>query len=55
MDEARHCDVLLLLREGRLIARETPAGLSARAGTADLDEAFLRLIDPARGERHPEP
>jgi ABC-2 type transport system ATP-binding protein len=44
MDEARHCDEVLLLREGRLIARDTPAGLARRTGTADLEEAFLRLV-----------
>ena len=44
MDEARHCDELLLMRDGLLIARETPAGLAQRTGTEDLDEAFLRLI-----------
>jgi ABC-2 type transport system ATP-binding protein len=45
MDEARHCDTLLLMRDGLLVARETPAGLAARTGTSDLDEAFLRLIE----------
>jgi len=44
MDEARHCSDLLLLRDGRLIAQETPAGLVRRAGTTDLDDAFLRLV-----------
>ena len=32
------------MRDGLLIARETPAGLAQRTGTDDLDEAFLRLI-----------
>lgn len=44
MDEARHCEELLLMRGGLLVARETPAGLARRTGTADLEEAFLRLI-----------
>jgi ABC-2 type transport system ATP-binding protein len=44
MDEARHCEDLLLMREGALVARETPAGLTRRTGTQDLEEAFLRLI-----------
>jgi ABC-2 type transport system ATP-binding protein len=44
MDEAGRCDRLLLIREGRLIGDDTPAGIRATAGTADLDEAFLRLI-----------
>lgn len=41
MDEARRCDLLLLLREGRLIARGTPAGLLAATGTVTMEEAFL--------------
>jgi ABC-2 type transport system ATP-binding protein len=44
MDEAGRCDRLLLIREGRLIADDTPAAIRAEAGTDDLDEAFLRLI-----------
>jgi ABC-2 type transport system ATP-binding protein len=44
MDEARHCEELLLMRDGILVARETPAGLARRTGTTDLEEAFLRLI-----------
>jgi ABC-2 type transport system ATP-binding protein len=44
MDEASRCDRLLLIREGRLISDDTPAGIRGRAGTDDLEEAFLRLI-----------
>jgi ABC-2 type transport system ATP-binding protein len=45
MDEADHCDELLLLREGRIIATGAPAELRARTGAADLSEAFVRLIE----------
>jgi ABC-2 type transport system ATP-binding protein len=45
LDEARHCDEVILLREGRLVAQLSPAELSARTGTDDLDEAFIRLIE----------
>ena len=51
MDEARHCDQLLLVREGRLIARLSPAELCRRTETDDLDEAFLRLITRSRRDR----
>jgi ABC-2 type transport system ATP-binding protein len=44
LDEARHCQFLLLMREGRLLAQLTPAELVDRAGTMDMDEAFIRLI-----------
>jgi ABC-2 type transport system ATP-binding protein len=45
MDEAARCDRLLLLREGRLLADESPSGLRSSTGTHDLDEAFLRLVE----------
>jgi ABC-2 type transport system ATP-binding protein len=44
MDEAGRCDRLLLIREGLLIADESPAAVRQRAGTDDLEEAFLRLV-----------
>jgi len=45
LDEARHCDEVILLREGRIVAQLSPAELSARTGTDDMDEAFIRLIE----------
>lgn len=45
MDEAAECDLLLLMRDGALVAAETPDALRARTGTHDLGEAFLRLIE----------
>ena len=44
MDEANRCDRLLLIRDGSIIADDTPAAVKAAAGTDDLDEAFLRLV-----------
>lgn len=44
MDEAARCDRLLLIREGRLIADDTPDAVRAATGVDDLEEAFLRLI-----------
>src|SRR5262245_23585411 len=44
MDEANRCDRLLLIREGELIADDTPAAVKQSAGTEDLDQAFLTLI-----------
>jgi len=49
MEEAAHCDLLLLMRDGRLIARETPASLLARTGAGDLEAAFVALIDRGMG------
>src|SRR5581483_11752251 len=45
MDEADRCDRLLLLRDGTLLADETPAALRARTGRDDLDAAFLALVE----------
>jgi len=45
MDEATRCDRLLLLREGRLLADDTPDGLLARTGARDAERAFLALIE----------
>lgn len=45
MDEADHCHDLLLLREGKLVATGTPAGVRAHSGKRDLDEAFLTIIN----------
>lgn len=47
MDEAARCDRLVLVRDGSILATETPDELRSRTGAADLDEAFLRLIDGA--------
>ncbi|WP_258067120.1 ABC transporter ATP-binding protein [Arthrobacter sp. GMC3] len=44
MEEAGHCDSLLLLREGKLLAQLTPDQLRQQGNTADLELAFLRLI-----------
>ena len=44
MDEAARCERLLFIRDGRLLADDTPAAIRSAAGTWDLEEAFLRLI-----------
>ena len=49
MEEAEHCDELLLMRNGDLLAAETPEALRSRTGHERLDEAFLSLIEA--GER----
>jgi ABC-2 type transport system ATP-binding protein len=44
MDEADRCDRLLLLREGQLLADDTPDGLRVCTASDDLEAAFLHLI-----------
>ena len=41
MDEADRCDELVFVRDGEVIARGTGAELRARAGTDNLESAFL--------------
>ena len=48
MDEAERCDRLLLMRDGRLIADDTPSALLERTGAGDVESAFLNLVEVAR-------
>jgi len=55
MDEADRCDELVLLRDGEVVAQDTPAGLLRRTGTSSAQAAFLALVThdspgSARGE-----
>lgn len=45
MDEAERCHRLLLMREGRIIADGTPDEVRARTGAADIEGAFLQLVE----------
>jgi ABC-2 type transport system ATP-binding protein len=47
MDEAERCQRLLLMREGGLLADESPAELLDRTGTGDVEAAFLSIVDRA--------
>jgi ABC-2 type transport system ATP-binding protein len=47
MDEAERCDRLLLMRSGRLLAEESPRALLERTGAADVEAAFLTLVEGA--------
>jgi ABC-2 type transport system ATP-binding protein len=45
LEEAEHCARLLLIRDGGLVADESPVDLLRRTNARNLDEAFLRLIE----------
>jgi len=45
MDEAMHCQELLLMREGDVLAAASPRELLDRTGAPDMETAFLRLIE----------
>jgi sodium transport system ATP-binding protein len=40
------CDEVVMIAAGRVVACGTPEELRARAGTADLEEAFVRFLEP---------
>jgi ABC-2 type transport system ATP-binding protein len=44
MDEAARCERLLLIRDGQLLADDTPDALRTTTGTDDLEQAFLHLV-----------
>ncbi len=48
MDEASHCDQLLLLRDGKLIANDTVDNILAQTRTDDVESAFLKLVEKGK-------
>jgi len=53
MGEAARCGRLLLMRDGDILADDSPDGLRAATGTDDLEDAFLRLIAERQEARTP--
>lgn len=53
MDEAARCRRLLLMRDGEILADDTPEALRARTKAADLEEVFLHLIAERREKSGP--
>jgi ABC-2 type transport system ATP-binding protein len=49
MDEADRCDRLLLMREGRIIADDTPQAIREQTRTDDIESAFLALVEHEAG------
>jgi ABC-2 type transport system ATP-binding protein len=45
MDEAERCDRLLLMRDGELIAQDSPQALLDRTRTTDVENAFLSIVE----------
>jgi len=48
MDEAEHCEELLLIRDGRVLAGGSPAELRARTGSKTVEDSFLKLVESKR-------
>jgi len=51
MDEAARCDRLLLMRDGQLLANDTPAALRQEMGSDDLEQVFLRLVGATSADK----
>jgi ABC-2 type transport system ATP-binding protein len=51
MDEATRCGRLLLMRDGRILADDSPDALLERTAAPDIEAAFLDLV--AQSERSP--
>ncbi|MFF3938172.1 ABC transporter ATP-binding protein [Streptomyces phaeofaciens] len=47
MDEAERCHRLLLMRDGEILADDTPAALRERTHSDTVETAFLHLVDEA--------
>jgi ABC-2 type transport system ATP-binding protein len=45
MDEAERCERLLLMRDGRILADDSPAALLAGTGSGNFESAFVALIE----------
>jgi ribosome-dependent ATPase len=49
MNEAQRCDRISLMDSGRVLATDTPAGLTAARGVAKLEDAFIEYLEEAAG------
>jgi ABC-2 type transport system ATP-binding protein len=45
MDEAERCDDLLLLRDGKILAHDSPEALCQRTGLKTVEQSFLKLVE----------
>lgn len=46
MDEAARCDVVALMRDGRLVRTGSPHAILESTSTGSLEEAFIALVEP---------
>lgn len=48
MDEAERCDDLVLIRDGCILAHDTPKSLCKRTDTKTVEQSFLKLVGEHR-------
>lgn len=44
MEEAEHCDNIILLRDGGVLAHDSPSSLMKKTNTKNIESAFLQLV-----------
>lgn len=44
MEEAERCDDLVLIRNGKIIAHDSPSSICERTGSKTVEESFLKLV-----------
>ena len=44
LEEARHCDGLILMRDGEVLVTDSPGGLRRRTGEENLEDAFVAVV-----------
>ncbi len=54
MNEAERCDRISLMHAGKVLVTDTPAGLIAKRGVKNVEEAFISYLEEAGEEAHPE-
>jgi ABC-2 type transport system ATP-binding protein len=47
MDEAERCEQLMLMRDGEIIAHDSPQAIMDRTGSGNIEEAFLKIVEAA--------
>lgn len=47
MDEAGRCDDLLLIRDGKVLAHDSPGDFCQRTGSRTVEQGFLKLVEKA--------
>ncbi|MCU4179599.1 ribosome-associated ATPase/putative transporter RbbA [Bosea sp. BH3] len=55
MNEAERCDRISLMHAGKVLVSDTPAGIVARRGAANLEEAFVAYLEDAIGTAQTQP
>ncbi len=45
MDEAARCDDLVLIRDGKILAHDSPVGLCRATRSNSVEQSFLKLVE----------